>query len=35
VEVRKERLYPECFPWLPGNQAVAMVGKTMSVYYLQ
>jgi hypothetical protein len=35
VEVRKERLYPECFPWLPGNQAVAKVGKTMSVYYLQ
>jgi len=35
MEVRKERLYPECYPWLPGNQAVAKVGKTMTVYYLQ
>jgi hypothetical protein len=35
MEVRKERLYPECYPWLPGNQAVAKVGKTMTVYHLQ
>ena len=35
VEVRKERLYPECLPWLPGQQPVARVGKTMSLYYLQ
>ena len=34
MEVRKERLYPECYPWLPGNQAVAKVGKTMTVYHL-
>lgn len=35
MEVRKERLYPECYPWLPGNQAVAKVGKTMLLYHLQ
>jgi hypothetical protein len=35
MEVRKERLYPECYPWLAGQSAVAKVGKTMSVYYLQ
>ena len=35
MEVRKERLYPECYPWLPGNQPVAKVGKTMTLYYLQ
>jgi hypothetical protein len=35
MEVRKERLYPECYPWLNGEPAVAKVGKTMSLYYLQ
>jgi len=35
MELRKERLYPECYPWLSGQPAVAKVGKTMSVYYLQ
>jgi len=35
MEVRKERLYPECYPWLSGNQAVAKIGKTMTLYYLQ
>jgi len=35
MEVRKERLYPECYPWLPGNQAVAKVGNTMTLYYFQ
>lgn len=35
MEVRKERLYPECYPWLAGQPAVAKVGKTMSLYYLQ
>ena len=35
MEVRKERLYPECYPWLAGQPAVDKVGKTMSLYYLQ
>ena len=35
MEVRRERLYPECYPWLPGNEPVARVGKTMTVYYFQ
>jgi Dolichyl-phosphate-mannose-protein mannosyltransferase len=35
MEVRRERLFPECYPWLTGQQAVAKVGKTMSLYYLQ
>ena len=35
MEVRKERLYPECYEWLAGQQAVAKVGKTMSLYYLE
>jgi hypothetical protein len=34
MEMRKERLNPECFTWLPGNQAVAKIGKTMTLYYL-
>ncbi len=35
MEVRRERLFPECYPWLTGEPAVAKVGKTMSLYYLQ
>jgi hypothetical protein len=35
MEVRRERLNPECFTWLPGNRAVAKIGKTMTLYYLQ
>jgi Dolichyl-phosphate-mannose-protein mannosyltransferase len=35
VEVRRARLYPECYPWLPKQNRVATVGKTMWVYYLQ
>jgi Dolichyl-phosphate-mannose-protein mannosyltransferase len=35
MEVRRERLNPECYDWLAGQQVVAKVGKTMSLYYLQ
>jgi hypothetical protein len=35
VEVRRARLYPECYPWLPKQNRVAVVGKTMWIYYLQ
>ncbi len=34
VEVRRSHLHPECFTWLAGHQPVALVGKTMWVYYL-
>jgi hypothetical protein len=29
------RLFPECYPWLAQQHAVATVGKTMSIYYVQ
>jgi len=35
MELRKERLYPECYEWLAGQPAVAKVGKTMALYYLR
>jgi len=35
VEVRRARLYPECYPWMAQEKRVATVGKTMWVYYLQ
>jgi hypothetical protein len=35
VEVRRARLYPECYPWLPQQSRIATVGKTMWIYYLQ
>jgi hypothetical protein len=34
VETRRWRLHPECFPWLPQQQRVAVVGKTEWVYYI-
>jgi hypothetical protein len=35
VELRRERLHLECYPWLPGQRAITRVGKTMTIYYLQ
>jgi hypothetical protein len=35
VEVRRARLYPECYPWLPLQKRVDTVGKTMWMYYVQ
>lgn len=35
VELRRERLHLECYPWLPQQQAVTRVGKTMTLYYLR
>jgi hypothetical protein len=35
VQLRRARLRPECFPWLPQQHAVATVGKTMTIYYVQ
>jgi len=34
VAVRRARRSPECWPWLPQQQRVAIVGKTMWVYHL-
>jgi hypothetical protein len=34
VAVRRARLHPECFTWLDGQRQVALVGKTMRVYYI-
>ena len=34
IAVRRVRRSPECWPWLPQNQRVAVVGKTMWIYYL-
>jgi uncharacterized protein YbdZ (MbtH family) len=34
VAVRRARRYPECWPWLPGQQRVAVVGKMMWIYHL-
>ncbi len=34
VASRSFRLHPECFPWLPQQQRIAIVGKTMWVYYI-
>jgi hypothetical protein len=35
VELRRERLHLECYPWLAQQRAVTRVGKTMDIYYLQ
>ena len=35
VELRRERLHLECYPWLPEQRAVTRVGKTMTIYYVQ
>jgi hypothetical protein len=34
VEVRRARRFPECYPWLQEQHKIAVVGKTMWVYYL-
>ncbi len=34
VAVRRARRYPECWPWLPGQNRVAVVGKTMWIYHV-
>jgi len=33
VEVRRARLYPECYPWLSQQNLITTVGKTMLIYY--
>ena len=35
VELRRERLHLECYPWLPRQKALAKVGKTITLYYVQ
>jgi hypothetical protein len=32
IELRRLRVYPECFPWLGNRHPVARVGKTMLMY---
>jgi len=34
VEVRRARLYPECYPWLSQQNLITTVGQTMLIYYL-
>ena len=34
MEVRRARLYPECFPWLSQQNPITTVGKTMLIYYV-
>ena len=34
VAVRRARRSPECWPWLPQQQRVAVVGKTMWIYHV-
>ncbi len=34
VEVRRARLYPECYPWLSQQSLITTVGKTMLIYYI-
>jgi hypothetical protein len=35
VEVRRARLYPDCYPWLNKQHMVARVGKTELIYYVE
>jgi len=35
VELRRERLHLECYPWLPQQKASAKVGKTITLFYVQ
>jgi hypothetical protein len=35
TQVRRVRLHPECYQWLAQQHAVATVGKTMTIYYVQ
>ncbi len=34
IELRRALLHPECYPWMAGQKPIAMVGKTMRVYYI-
>jgi hypothetical protein len=34
VEVRRLRLYPECYGWLSQRNPITTVGKTMLIYYI-
>jgi hypothetical protein len=34
IAVRRARRYPECWPWLPQQQRVEVVGKTMWIYHV-
>jgi uncharacterized protein YbdZ (MbtH family) len=34
IAVRRARRYPECWPWLPQQQRLAIVGKTMWIYHI-
>ena len=34
IAVRRARRFPECWPWLPREQRVAIVGKTMWIYHV-
>lgn len=35
VQLRRARLHADCYPWLAQQHAVATVGKTMTIYYVQ
>jgi Dolichyl-phosphate-mannose-protein mannosyltransferase len=35
IELRRSKVYSECYPWLVGQHPIAKVGKTISVYYLE
>ncbi|MBV9183497.1 MAG: glycosyltransferase family 39 protein [Acidobacteria bacterium] len=34
VELRRERLHSQCYPWLAGQHAVDRVGKSLTTYYV-
>jgi len=34
IAVRRARRFPECWPWLPQQQRVAIVGRTMWIYHI-
>ena len=34
MEVRRARMHAECYPWMAQQRPVALVGKTMWVYYV-
>lgn len=35
IDLRRSKVYSECYPWLAGQHPMAKVGKTISVYYLE
>jgi hypothetical protein len=34
IAARRARRYPQCWPWLPQQQRLAVVGKTMWIYHI-